>query len=55
MFYKKVCSQKVSFGELYADIIEFENFLLQLKKYTSGDKTVGGFSIIFILEGVIRF
>ena len=36
----------------HADIIEF---LLQLKNKRSGTKTVCGFSIIFILKGIITF
>ena len=36
----------------HADIIEFPNFLLQLKNQRSGTKTVHGFSIILILKGI---
>ena len=38
-----------------ADIIEFENFFLQLKNQSSGSKTVGGFSITLILKGIMTF
>ena len=34
----------------HADIIDFSNFLLQLKNQRSGNKTTRGFSIIFILR-----
>ena len=34
----------------HASIINFSNFLLQLKNQTSGSKTVFGFSVIFILK-----
>ena len=39
----------------HADIIEFENFLLQLKTQTFGSKTVCGSPIILILKGVMTF
>ena len=39
----------------HADIIEFQNFLLQLKDERSGNKAVCGFSIILILEGIMTF
>ena len=35
----------------HADIIEFHNFLLQLKNQTPQSKTVCGFYIILILKG----
>ena len=37
------------------DIIEFSNFLLQLKNQRSGSKTVCGFSVILIFEGIMTF
>ena len=54
--FKKIGHQ-VNFWEVptHADIIEFENFLLQLKKKRSGSKTVYTFSIILILKGIITF
>ena len=54
--FKKICHQ-VSFWEAstHTDIIEFLNFLLQLKNQTSGSKTVRGFGIILILKGVHAF
>ena len=39
----------------HVDVIEFSNFLLQLKSQTSGSKAVCGFSIIAILTGVLTF
>ena len=39
----------------HEDIIEFSNFLLQLKNQRSGSKTVCGFSIILILKGIMTF
>ena len=39
----------------HADIIEFFNFLLQFKNQRSASKTVSGFSIIFILKGIMTF
>ena len=39
----------------HADIIEFSNFLLQLKNERSGSKSVCGFSVILILKGVMTF
>ena len=35
----------------HAGIIQFSNFLFQLKNQRSGSKSVYGFSIIFIFEG----
>ena len=50
-------SHQVSFwgAPTHADIIEFSNFLLQLKNQKSGSKTVCGFSIILILKGIMTF
>ena len=39
----------------HADIIEFWNFILQLKNQRSGNKSVCGFSIILILKGIMTF
>ena len=39
----------------HADIIEFSNFLLQLKNERSGSKSVCGFSVILILKEVMTF
>ena len=39
----------------YADIIEFQNFLLQLKNQRSKNESVCGFSIILILKGKMTF
>ena len=39
----------------YAEIIEFQNFLLQLKKQNSGSKIVAGLFIISILKGIMKF
>ena len=39
----------------HTDIIEFSNFLLQLKNERSGSKSVCGFSVILILKGVMTF
>ena len=64
---KKRCTQNFDFLSLksfqtsfwealtHADIIEFSNFLLQLKNQRPGSKTVCGFSIIFILKGIMMF
>ena len=38
-----------------ADIIEFQNFLLQLKNQRSGSKTVRDFSIMLILKEIMTF
>ena len=39
----------------HADIIEFSNFLLQLKNQRFGSKTVCGFSITLVLKGIMTF
>ena len=39
----------------HADIIEFSNFLLQLKNRRSRNKTLRGFLIILILKGIMSF
>ena len=39
----------------HTDIIEFQNFLLQLKHQRSGSTTVFDFSIILILTGIMTF
>ena len=39
----------------HAVIIQFSNFLLQLKNQRFGSKTVCGFSIIFILKEIMTF
>ena len=39
----------------HSDIIELENFLLQLKNRRSGGKSLFGFSIILILKGITTF
>ena len=36
-------------------ITEFQNFFLQLKNQRSGSKTLCGFSIILIFEGIMTF
>ena len=53
---KKVRLQ-VSFGgtPAHAVINQFSNFLLQLKNQRFGSKTVCGFSVIFILKGIMTF
>ena len=38
-----------------ADIIEFSSVLLQSKNQTPESKTACGFSIIFILKGIMTF
>ena len=48
-------SQFMERAPIHADIIEFQNFLLQLKNQRSGSKTVCGFSIILILIGIMTF
>ena len=52
----KICLQ-VSFWRALtlADIIEFQNLLLQFKNQRLGCKTVCGFPIILILKGIICF
>ena len=37
----------------HTDIIEFQNFFLQLNNQRSGSKSVSGFSIILILKGIM--
>ena len=39
----------------HANIIEFSNLLLQLRKQRSGRKTVYNFCIILILKGIMKF
>ena len=39
----------------HADITEFSKFLLKLKNQKFSRKTVCGFSIIFILKGIMTF
>ena len=39
----------------HSNIIEFSNFLLQLKNQRSESKTVCGFPSIFILKGIMMF
>ena len=39
----------------HTDIIEFSNFLLQPKNQRSGNTTMSGFSIVFILKGIMTF
>ena len=39
----------------HTDIIEFSNFSLQPKNQMSGNTTVSGFSIVFILKGIMTF
>ena len=52
---KSICLQVSFWGApTNADIIEFSDFLLQLKNQRSGSKTVCGFSVI-ILKGVMTF
>ena len=52
----KVCFQISFWGApTHADIIEFSNFFSQLKNERSGSKNVCGFSIILILNEVIKF
>ena len=52
----KNCHQ-VSFWEAltHVDIIEFENFLLQLWNQRSGSEILFNFSIILILKGIMTF
>ena len=53
---QKICQQVSYWGApAHADIIEFLNFLLQLKNQRCGSKTVCGFSIILILKGSMTF
>ena len=53
---KNICLQINFLGApTNADIIEFSNFLLQLKSQRSESKTVCGFSIILILKGIMTF
>ena len=54
--FQNICHQASFWGApTHADIIEFSNFLLQLKNQRSGSKTVCGFSIILILKGIMTF
>ena len=52
---QKVC-HKVSFwGALtHAHVIEFLNFLLQLKNQKCESKTVCGFSVIFVMKEIMK-
>ena len=60
---KKKCPQNFDFTKKHSiwgvpthtDVIEFSNFLLQLKNQTSGSKPVCDFSIIFILKRIMTF
>ena len=47
--------QFLGIAPTHADIIEFSNFFQQPKNQRSGSKTVRGFSIIFILKGIMTF
>ena len=47
--------QTSSGAPTHADITEFSNFLLQYKNQRFDSKTVRGFSIIIILEGIMAF
>ena len=52
----KICHQVSFWGALsHEDIIEFSDFLLQLKNQRSGSKTVCGLSVIFIFKGIMTF
>ena len=52
----KNCHQISFWGApTHADIIEFQNFLLQFKNQRSESKNVCGFSIILILKGIMTF
>ena len=42
-------------GSVFGDIIEFSNFLSQLKNQRSGSKTVCGFFIILILKEIMTY
>ena len=53
--FKKFVTRSVWEALTHAYIIEFQNFLLQLIKQTSGSKTMCTFSVILILEGVMTF
>ena len=52
---KKICLQVSFWGAPTNADIEFSNFLLQLKNQKAGSKNVCGFSIFFILKGIIMF
>ena len=52
---KNLSASHFSGTPTHEDIIEFKNFLLQLKNHRSRSKTVCGFSIIFILKGIMTF
>ena len=53
---KKTCLQVRFLGApTHSEIIEFSNFLLQLKNQRLGGQDDCGFSIILILKGIITF
>ena len=55
-----ICLKSSSPGQIWgaptnADITEYSKFFKQLKKQKSGNKTVCGFSVIFILKRIMAF
>ena len=53
--FKKFVTNLFWAAPTHADVIEFQNFLLQLKNETSESKAVCGFSIILVLKGIMAF
>ena len=53
--FKNLSPGQSSGAPTHEDIIEFKNFLLQLKHQKIGGKTMCGFSVILILKGILTF
>ena len=55
IYFKVTVEIFVSRSNFWEDIVEFSNFVLQLKNRRSVNKTVCGFSIILSLKGIMTF
>ena len=55
IYFKVTVEIFVSRSNFWEDIVEFSNFVLQLKNRSSVNKTVCGFSMILSLKGIMTF
>ena len=55
IYFKVTVEIFVSRLNFWEDIVEFSNFVLQLKNRRSVNKTVCGFSMILSLKGIMTF
>ena len=55
IYFKVTVEIFVSRSNFWEDIVEFSNFVLQLKNRRSVNKTVCGFSMILSLKGIMTF